>query len=94
MITVGMNYDVLAGKEDVFERAFESVIGALREAAGHSQSRLYKDVHAPQSYLIVSEWNDVNAFNSFITSDAFRKVTNWGKEQILSGRPKHQVYGA
>ena len=30
--------------------------------------------------------------NDFIKSDSFAKVTNWGKEQILAGRPKHQVY--
>ena len=23
---------------------------------------------------------------------AFRDVTNWGKEQILSGRPQHKIY--
>ena len=55
-------------------------------------SKLYKEVGSPQSYLIVSEWNDEAAFNAFIRSEAFAKVTNWGKEQILSGRPKHQIY--
>jgi hypothetical protein len=29
---------------------------------------------------------------NFITSQAFRDVTNWGKEQILAGRPMHKVY--
>jgi long-chain acyl-CoA synthetase len=35
---------------------------------------------------------DETAFQEFIRSDAFRAVTNWGKEQILSGRPQHKVY--
>ena len=51
-----------------------------------------KDVHNPQSYHILSEWNNEEDFNTFITSEKFRNVTNWGKEQILSSRPSHQVY--
>lgn len=92
MVTVGMNYDVLPGKEEVFERAFKSVLGVMKESPGHTASHLYKDVDKANSYLIISDWNDKAAFDGFIKSEAFGKVTNWGKEQILAGRPKHQVY--
>ena len=27
-----------------------------------------------------------------IHSQAFKDVTTWGKEQILSGRPQHKIY--
>lgn len=92
MVTVGMNYQVLPGKEEVFERAFKSVKEVMSKSPGHTNSHLYKDVDAVNSYLIISDWNDKEAFDSFIRSEAFAKVTNWGKEQILAGRPKHQVY--
>ena len=92
MVTVGMNYQVLAGKEEVFERAFMKVLEALKQSPGHTDSHLYRDVATPNSYLIVSEWGDKSAFDSFIRSESFAKVTNWGKEQILAGRPRHQVY--
>jgi len=92
MVTIGMNYVVLPGKESVFERAFLQVLTALKEAPGHTESHLYKDIEKPNSYLIVSDWNDKTAFDTFVRSEAFAKVTNWGKEQILAGRPKHQVY--
>ena len=92
MITVGMNYNVLEGKGELFEEKFAQVIAALREAPGHTSSHLYRDVADEQSYLIVSEWNDEKAFSEFIQSQAFRDVTNWGKEEILSGRPRHKVY--
>lgn len=92
MVTIGMNYKVIPGKEPVFERAFLQVLSALKEAPGHTESHLYKDIEAPNSFLIVSEWNSKEAFDSFIRSEAFAKVTTWGKEQILMGRPKHQVY--
>ncbi len=92
MITVGMNYVVLPGKEKDFEEKFAGVIDALNSADGHTESTLWNDVAKSNSYLITSEWNDEQAFRDFISSDAFRAVTNWGKEQILAGRPSHTVY--
>ena len=92
MITVGMNYHVIDGKQQDFEDKFATVIDALKVAEGHSTSTLWKDVSDDASYLITSEWSDEQAFTEFIHSDAFRTVTNWGKEQILSGRPQHKIY--
>ena len=92
MITVGMNYRVLPGKEESFEHACTRVIKAMEGIEGHSESHLYRDVGEPASYLIVSDWSDREAFNSFIGSETFKNVTDWGKEQILAGRPSHTVY--
>ena len=92
MITVGMNYRVLPGKEHDFETKFAGVVDALNAAPGHSSSTLWKDVDDGASYLITSEWSDEDAFKAFIQSQAFRDVTNWGKEQILAGRPQHKIY--
>ncbi len=92
MITVGMNYHVISGKQHDFEEKFAGVIVALKAAAGHTTSTLWKDVSDDASYLITSEWSDEKAFQDFIQSEAFREVTNWGKEQILSGRPQHKIY--
>lgn len=92
MVTVGMNYHVIEGKQQDFESKFAAVLEALKAAAGHTQSTLWKDVADSASYLITSEWSDEQAFASFIQSQAFRDVTSWGKEQILSGRPQHKVY--
>ena len=92
MITVGMNYKVLQGKEVQFERVFKNVLQSLETTDGHAKSALYKDVHDVQSYLIVSEWSSEDAFRSFIQSDQFKKVANWGAEQILGDRPVHTVY--
>ena len=92
MITVGMNYHVIEGKQADFEEKFAAVITALEAADGHTSSTLWKDVGDDASYLITSEWSDESAFNEFIQSQAFRDVTNWGKEQILSDRPRHKIY--
>lgn len=92
MITVGMNYKVLPGKEGIFERAFDQVLTVMEQMPGHTKSHLFKEVSFPNNYLIISDWNDQSAFDHFVKSDAFAKVTNWGKEQILAGRPLHTVY--
>lgn len=92
MVTIGMNYKMLPGKEKIFEDAFQSVMKVMEETEGHSKSFLYKDVNDPQSYLIVSDWSAEEAFNAFIQSEKFKNVVNWGKENILAGRPMHTVY--
>jgi heme-degrading monooxygenase HmoA len=92
MITVGMNYHVLAGKQQDFEEKFRDVLAALRSAEGHTSSSLWKDTADDASYMITSEWSDEQAFSDFIRSQAFKDVTNWGKEQILSSRPQHKIY--
>jgi len=92
MITVGMNYHVLPGKQADFKEKCAAVIDALQAAEGHTSSTLWTDVSDDASYLITSEWSDENAFKTFISSEAFRAVTTWGKEQILSGRPQHKIY--
>jgi len=92
MITVGMNYHVIPGKQMDFEQKFHAVMEALRAAPGHTNSILWKDVSDEASYLITSEWSDEPAFVEFIHSQAFKDVTTWGKEQILSSRPQHKIY--
>jgi heme-degrading monooxygenase HmoA len=87
-----MNYKVLSGKEDDFERACRKVMGVMKSMKGHSRSHIYKDIDESNSYLIISDWHDRGAFDSFVKSEAFVKVANWGKEQILMGRPKHDFY--
>ena len=92
MVTIGMNYEVLEGREEVFERAFAKILESLEATAGHLISHLYRDVNAERSYLIISDWSNREAFETFIASEQFARVTNWGQEQVLAGRPHHQIY--
>jgi len=93
MVTIGMNYEVLPGKEETFENAFRKVVRAMSGIDGHGATSMYRDIDHARRYLIVSQWTSKSAFDGFIASDTFRNVANWGKEQILAGRPKHEVYG-
>jgi heme-degrading monooxygenase HmoA len=94
MVTIGMNYRVLEGKEQVFEDACRKVLDGMNGAQGHDDSQLFRRVDGSEKgeYLIVSRWADEEAFRAFIASDAFEKVTSWGLKNILAGRPTHTTY--
>jgi heme-degrading monooxygenase HmoA len=87
-----MNYKVRPGKEETFEKAFRNVLEAIRAAPGHTESRLFREVDDPTSYLIISDWSDRKAFEGFVASPEFARVTSWGKENILRERPRHEIY--
>lgn len=93
MVTIGMNYRVIDGKQDAFIAMFNKVLSALQETPGHRESHLYVDVNDPCAFLIVSEWTERSAFDAFIRSEKFAKVATWGSQQILAERPRHTVYG-
>ena len=93
MVTIGMNYFVIPGKEQIFEDACSKVVSTTEGIDGHDTSSLYRRVGAGNpTYLIVSRWGSEEAFSAFVSSDAFKKVTNWGKQNILSDRPRHTTY--
>ncbi|MBB84236.1 MAG: antibiotic biosynthesis monooxygenase [Deltaproteobacteria bacterium] len=93
MVTIGMNYFVIPGKEQVFEDACAKVVETMSEIEGHETSSIFKEVGDSEPvYLIVSRWQDEQAFKDFVASDAFKKVTDWGALNILRGRPTHTTY--
>lgn len=92
MTTIGMNYDVIPGKEAEFEHGFVQVLEHLKSVAGHVESRLYRDVGSAGSYLILSQWQTKESFQAFLQSAAFKQAVSWGKAEILRSRPRHKVY--
>ena len=65
----------------------------MQGIGGHAESHLYHRVgDGEPTYLIVSRWESEAAFRDFIASDQFRKVTSWGRENILAGPPRHTTY--
>jgi heme-degrading monooxygenase HmoA len=93
LVTIGMNYFVRPGKEEVFEDACAKVISVMEGIEGHDASQLYRLVGGSDPvYLIVSRWQGEDAFRAFVASDQFKKVTNWGSQNILTGPPRHTTY--
>lgn len=93
MITVGMNYSIIPGKDEEFTAVFSKVMDIMNDIEGHQKTNLYRDVWSEHEYLIVSEWSREEAFNGFINSDRFKGVADWGKANILTSRPTHEIYG-
>jgi len=92
MTTIGMHYDVIAGKEEEFEKGFLGVLDHLKTIDGHVESHLYEDVASVGSYVILSQWTTKQSFEAFIHSPTFKEVVAWGKAEILRSRPRHKVY--
>lgn len=93
MITVGLYYEVLPGKGPEFRDKFREVVAAMKQSvAGHKATFLYQQVDDPDSFAIISEWEDRASFLAFIRSEAFRQVTSWGRETVLRSAPRHKLY--
>ncbi len=92
MLTVGLYYDVIPDQSSLFEEKFRDVLDLMNQMPGHQSSFLYHRVDDPNSYAILSEWDDQQAFLDFIRSDLFKQVTNWGLEQVLRHPPRHKIY--
>lgn len=91
MVTFGLNYDVKPGFGEEFERVTLESLELMKTVDGHRETRLYKDVNNPHSYLIYSDWETREAFAAFMRSDAFKQVQTLGRD-ILAGPPRHNVY--
>ncbi len=91
MLTVGLYYEVLPGKEAEFESMFGGVIRQISKMEGYVSALLYKRVDRPNSYLIYSEWKDMDSFEKFIKSREFSEVKSEGSDLLIS-RPYHKIY--
>ena len=91
MLTVGLYYDVVQGKENDFEEYFRLVVAEIRKKDGFVSALLYKRVDKPGSYLIYSEWRDRESFEEFIKSREFSGAKEGGADMLM-GRPSHKIY--
>lgn len=91
MLTVGLYYDVIPGKEETFEKMFSGVVEEIGKMEGFVSALLYKRVDQPNSYLIYSEWRDAESFDKLIKSREFSDVKDQGPQLLLT-RPHHKIY--
>lgn len=91
LVTFGLNYDVKPGHNEEFERVTRDALKLMESVEGHRETRLYRDIDRPDSYLIYSDWETKEAFSAFIRSEAFKAVQSLGRE-ILANPPRHNVY--
>lgn len=91
MISIGLYYDVVPGREKEFEDVFNAVRKSLEGTKGFVSAVLYRRVDKPNSYLIYSEWESLEAFRAFIASRPFKEVTTSYRE-MFERRPYNKVY--
>ncbi len=95
MAVVYMTYPVHQGKEMAFQEAYAKIFDLMKGSAGHKESHLYRRISGPGAFLIVSEWDNQAAFETFVNSEKFKTNTSdWGKDNIVSGQPTHHVVAA
>jgi len=94
MLTIGLYYDVMEGKEREFEEYFEAVREKVSSFKGFVSAILYRRVDMPNSYLIYSEWKDMPSFEAFIKSNEFHNVKEEGRSNLLISRPYHKIYNS
>ena len=82
----GRDEIIVSAPPRVSESFIERFVASRRHWIENKLKEL-KDL--PDHIFIKSSKKD---FESFLHSDAFKKVTSWGRAEILRGRPRHKVY--
>ncbi|AFZ69873.1 putative enzyme involved in biosynthesis of extracellular polysaccharides [Caldisphaera lagunensis DSM 15908] len=91
-VNVGLYYKVKEDHEKEFESIFFEMVKKLKEMRiGFIDAKLYKRVDEPREYLIYSEWESLDSFRKFVSSNEFRDTTGYGAS-ILEGRPFHRIF--
>ena len=63
--------DVQPGAETAFEAGYRSGVGALRESAGLLSVRMTHGVETPTRFVLLVEWESLEAHQAFRDSDRF-----------------------
>ncbi|MEO7262364.1 MAG: antibiotic biosynthesis monooxygenase [Jatrophihabitantaceae bacterium] len=63
--------DVQPGSETAFEAGYRSGVSALRESAGLLSVRMTHGVETPTRFVLLVEWESLEAHQAFRDSDRF-----------------------
>ncbi len=88
-------FQVVAGKEDEFERIWRERETYLRDVPGFVRFALLKAEMTPGEYLSHSTWKDRDSFMAWMNSPAFAAGHRQGSlSGILQGPPTPAMYEA
>jgi heme-degrading monooxygenase HmoA len=71
MVLEVAQFDIRPGAEAAFEAGYRSVVGALRESAGLLSIRMTRGVEIPTRFVLLAEWDSLEAHQAFRDSDRF-----------------------
>ena len=85
MIVGTIQMKVRSEKRQEFLQTMYDLMDLLRELRGCSSYRFYMCNGDTSEFQLVSEWSDLDVFESHLTSEAFRVFR--GSRPLLSGEP-------
>ena len=71
MVLEVAQFDVQPGSEAAFEAGYRGVVGVLRESAGLLSLRMTHGVETPTRFVLLVEWESLEAHQGFRDSDRF-----------------------
>jgi heme-degrading monooxygenase HmoA len=74
MVLEVAQFDVQPGSETAFEAGYRSAVGAVLESAGLLSLRMTHGVETPTRFVLLVEWESLEAHQAFRDSDRF---TTW-----------------
>lgn len=85
-------FDITPGSEAAFEAGYHSVVGVLRESAGLLSVRMTRGVESPSRFVLLVEWESLQAHQAFRDSDRFA-IWRGGVGPHFAKPPQVEHYG-
>jgi heme-degrading monooxygenase HmoA len=71
MVLEVAQFDIRPGAEAAFEAGYRTVVGVLRESAGLRSIRMTRGVETPTRFVLLAEWDSLEAHQAFRDSGRF-----------------------
>jgi heme-degrading monooxygenase HmoA len=64
-------FDIRSGAEEEFSAAVRAALALVAETPGHRWARMTRGVETPSRFVLIVEWDSVEAHQAFRDSDRF-----------------------
>ncbi|MBA2288341.1 MAG: antibiotic biosynthesis monooxygenase [Ktedonobacteraceae bacterium] len=82
---------IIPGQQAAFEAAFTEVTRQVKGTPGHIKDELLHQENAPESYILLSEWESREAFIAWEDAPIHRQITT-PMRPYWSGRVERKIY--
>ncbi len=71
MVLEVAQFDIQRGSETAFEEGYRSAVSVVRESPGLLSLRMTRGVETPTRFVLLAEWESLEAHQAFRDSDRF-----------------------
>jgi heme-degrading monooxygenase HmoA len=71
MVLEVAEFDIQPGTEAAFEAGYHEVVGVLRQSPGLLSARMTHGIETPTRFVLLAEWDSLQAHQAFRDSDRF-----------------------